>query len=61
MYDHILVKSTSQLYIYIYIYVTGFAKRDHFCINIHNLICEKNAVKTYQKTLLHTYRMVMYI
>ena len=41
--------------------MTGFAKRDHFCQNIRDLICEETTVKTYQKTLLHADRMVMHI
>ena len=49
------------VYIYVCVCVTGFAKRDHFCQNICDLVCEKATVKTYQKTVLHTYRIAMHI
>ena len=40
---------------------TGFSKRDHFCKNIWDLIWEKNTFKTYQNTVLHTYRSGIHI
>ena len=40
-------------------FVTWFAKMDHFCLYICDLIVNKTTVKTYQKTVLHAYIIVM--
>ena len=49
-------------------YVTGFAKRDHFCQNICDLICQKSTVQISQENsyvyiqflYMHNYSIIIY-